>query len=84
MLDGVRGKDPAELAAFQDEVLGLRNEHLTRELERALTEYERVVVPWGALHLPAIEQAVLDWGFEETSRELHPLFGWTTIAAALL
>ena len=43
-----------------------------------------MVVPWGALHLPAIEQAVLSWGFAETSRELHPLFAWSTIAAALL
>jgi hypothetical protein len=84
IVDGVRGRDPAELAAFQAEILDLRNEHLARELERALTEYQRVVVPWGALHLPGIEQVVLGWGFEETSRELHPLFGWSTIAAALL
>jgi hypothetical protein len=84
ILAGVRGRDPAELAAFQSEILDLRNEHLTHELERALTEYQRVVVPWGALHLPGIEQVVLGWGFEETSHELHPLFGWSTIASALL
>jgi hypothetical protein len=84
LLAGVRGGDPAELAQLQAEILDLRNQNLTRELERALTEYRRVVVPWGALHLPAIEQTVLGWGFAETSRELHPLFGWSTIAAALL
>ena len=46
--------------------------------------YEHVIVPWGALHLPGIEQTVLSWGFAETSRELHPLFAWRTVIAALL
>ena len=40
-------------------------------------------MPWGALHLPAIEDAVLSWGFEETSRERHPLIDWRTVAAAV-
>jgi hypothetical protein len=53
------------------------------EIERALSEYERVIVPWGALHLPSVERTVLSWGFTETSRELHPLFAWRTVAAAL-
>jgi len=84
ILRGAREQGPERLAAFQNEVLGLRNEHLVKEIDRALGDYEHVVVPWGALHLPAIEQAVLSWGFAETSRELHPLFAWSTIAAALL
>ncbi len=80
---GVREQDPDDLATFEAEVLGMRNEHLVGEIEHALEEYQRVVVPWGALHLPAIEEAVLSWGFAETSRELHPLFEWRTVAAAL-
>jgi hypothetical protein len=82
ILAGARERGP-ELEAFQSEVLGLRNEHLVAEIERALPEFEHVVVPWGALHLPAIERAVLDWGFAETSRDLHPLFAWNTVVAAL-
>jgi hypothetical protein len=42
-----------------------------------------VVVPWGALHLPGIEEKVLAWGFAETAREQHPLFAWRTVIAAL-
>ncbi len=61
----------------------MRNAHLEGEIERALGEYEHVVVPWGALHLPSVEQTVLSWGFAETSRETHPLFAWSTVLAAL-
>jgi hypothetical protein len=83
ILRGARERGPEQLAVFEAEVLGLRNEHLMQEITRALPEYDHVVVPWGALHLPAIEEAVLGWGFTETSRELHPLFAWRTVAAAL-
>jgi hypothetical protein len=82
ILEGARERG-RELEIFQSEVLGLRNAHLVGEIERALPEFDHVVVPWGALHLPEIERAVLGWGFAETSRELHPLFAWRTVAAAL-
>jgi hypothetical protein len=80
---GMREHGPEEREAFFTEVVDLRNQHLAAEIERALRGYERVIVPWGALHLPGIEQTVLGWGFAETSRELHPLFAWRTVAAAL-
>jgi hypothetical protein len=83
ILRGAQERGPEQLAAFQAEVLGLRNEHLVKEIQRALGEYEHVVVPWGALHLPEIEKAVLSMGFSETSREQHPLFAWRTVVAAL-
>jgi hypothetical protein len=81
---GVQERDPAQTTAFFADVVERRNEHLVGEIERALHDYERIVVPWGALHLPGIERTVLSWGFTETSRERHPLFAWSTIAAALL
>lgn len=83
ILAAMRETDPEVLAAFQRDILDRRNEHLYGEIETALEDYERVVVPWGALHLPAVERTVTDWGFEETSRRLHPLISWGTILAAL-
>jgi hypothetical protein len=84
LLRGAR-EHPERSRAFFADVVDLRNEHLVGEIERALGEdYERVVVPWGALHLPGIEETVLSWGFAETSRETHPLFAWSTVFAALL
>jgi hypothetical protein len=84
ILHAARESDPEQGQAFFADVLDRRNEHLVGEIERALGEYERVVVPWGALHLPGIERTVLGWGYEETSRELHPLFAWRTVVAAVL
>ena len=80
---GAKEQGPEQLQAFQAEVVGLRNRHLVKEIEGAVGEFDHVVVPWGALHLPEIEQAVLAMGFAETSRELHPLFAWSTVLAAL-
>ena len=48
-----------------------------------MTEFEHVIVPWGALHLPDIEEAILADGFEPTARNRHRLLSWATIAAAL-
>jgi hypothetical protein len=84
VLHAARESTPEQGQAFFADVLDRRNEHLVQEIERALGEYEHVVVPWGALHLPGIERTVMDWGYEETSRELHPLFAWRTVIAAVL
>ena len=83
ILVAVRERGPEDLATFQRDVIDRRNAHLYDEIHAALEDYERVIVPWGALHLPAVENVVLGWGFEETSRTLHPLISWDTIAAAL-
>ena len=83
IVEGARELGPERSRAFFADVVDRRNEHLIGELERALGEYERVVVPWGALHLPGIEETVLSWGYVETSRVQHPLFAWSTVVAAL-
>jgi hypothetical protein len=83
ILRGMREQDTEQRLAFIADIVDRRNEHLVGEIERALREYERVVVPWGGLHLPSVERTVLSWGYAETSRELHPLFAWRTVAAAL-
>lgn len=61
-----------------------RNEHLLARLDEALAASERVVVPWGALHLPAIEAGLVARGFERTRAEEHRLLGWRGIAERLL
>jgi len=53
----------ARLAVVHD-VVGLRNAHVLGELDAALPEYRTVVIPWGALHMPGIQQALLERGFE--------------------
>lgn len=72
-----------QLAILEHDILTLRNERLLAEIERALEEYRNVVVPWGALHLPFIEAAILERGFEESQRRRHRLLSWMTVLAAL-
>jgi hypothetical protein len=38
-----------------EDILVLRNRRLTSEIESSLRDYRRVIVPWGAMHLPEIE-----------------------------
>jgi hypothetical protein len=38
-----------------DDILFARNQRLAAEIESSLKVYRRVIVPWGAMHLPEIE-----------------------------
>ncbi len=69
--------------AFRD-LIENRNSHLLDEIRTGLDDYQRIVVPWGALHLPGIEAAILDWGFELTASSQRRLTSYSTILGALL
>jgi hypothetical protein len=45
------------------DILDKRNQIVIRSLARSLVHYDTVVIPWGAMHMPAIEAAVLARGF---------------------
>ncbi|MCP3930462.1 MAG: TraB/GumN family protein, partial [Bacteroidetes bacterium] len=49
---------------LMDDILLKRNREVIRYLDNALGKYDTIVIPWGALHMPAIEKAVLDRGFK--------------------
>jgi hypothetical protein len=72
-----------QLAAVQHDILDMRNERLLAAVVLALGEYTNVIVPWGALHLPFIEGAIRERGFEESRRSRHRLLSWMTVLAAL-
>src|SRR5262249_46790640 len=56
--------DAAAGARILQDLIEKRNAHLVAELDAALPEHRSIVVPWGALHLPAIERALRERGFE--------------------
>ncbi|MEX2206334.1 MAG: TraB/GumN family protein [Myxococcota bacterium] len=66
------------------DLIARRNQHLVARLDEALADYARIVVPWGALHLPAIEAALLERGFVRTAAAQHRLLHWRGIAAKLV
>jgi len=69
-------------AAFRD-LIENRNAHLLGEIRIGLDDYRRIVVPWGALHLPGIENAILGWGFEQTASSQRRIIAYQTILSAL-
>jgi hypothetical protein len=73
----------ATQAAFRD-LIENRNAHLLDEIRAGLDDYHRIVVPWGALHMPGIEDAILGWGFEQTASSQRQITAYQTILAALL
>lgn len=75
---------PDLLQNLQYELIDHRNEQLLAQLFDAIDQYQRVVVPWGALHLPAIEAEVIDRGYTLETSEEHPLISWSALLAALL
>jgi hypothetical protein len=47
-----------------DDILDKRNAVVIDSMMRSLEYYDTIVIPWGAMHMPAIEAAVLELGFE--------------------
>lgn len=76
-------EEPEVIAAVEHDLFARRNEHLLGEIRAALPDFEHVVVPWGALHLPAIEAAILEEGFERGTSRRRRLLSWSTIGRAL-
>jgi len=73
----------ATQTAFRD-LIENRNAHLLDAIRAGLDDYDRIVVPWGALHLPGIEDAILGWGFEHTASSQRQIIAYQTILTALL
>lgn len=61
---------PGSDQIIMDDLIYKRNRSVLSYLPKALNHYDTVVIPWGALHMKGIEQAVVAKGFQlETSRE---------------
>jgi len=75
--------DAAASERVLHDILTLRNAHLIAELDAALAERNRIIVPWGALHLPEIERALVSRGFERRDERHRQLVRYGTLVGAL-
>jgi len=66
----------ADQELFWYDVIDLRNAVLIEHLEQAVLEAPVVVVPWGAAHLPAIEDELLSWGYAPGDERRYQLMRW--------
>jgi hypothetical protein len=54
---------PEWIAGVMTDILDKRNALVIDNMVRSLEYYDTVIIPWGAMHMPAIEAAVLKLGF---------------------
>lgn len=54
---------PERIAGVMFDILDKRNEVVIDSMLRTLKRYDTIIIPWGAMHMPAIEEAVLEQGF---------------------
>ena len=54
---------PERIAGVMTDILDKRNALVIDSLLRCLVRYDTIIIPWGAMHMPAIEEAVLEQGF---------------------
>ena len=59
-----------------DDILTARNHRLVEEIETSLKDYRRVVVPWGAMHLPEIESWLRERQFVQSGEIARKAFGF--------
>jgi hypothetical protein len=70
---------PEVFSGVMDDILYKRNEVVIDALQRSLDRYDTIVVPWGGMHMPAIEAAVLEQGFAPGDKKERLLFAFSTI-----
>jgi hypothetical protein len=75
--------DPAVIDAVVADVLDRRNEHLIAEVDQALGEFDSIVVPWGALHMPFLDAEVRKRGFEPVESRSIRLFRFGTVLSGV-
>ncbi len=72
----LRSLDSAAWLAISHDILERRNQHVVGELDAALPDYAVVVIPWGALHMPGIQQQLLERGFERVDAQQRLAAGY--------
>ncbi len=61
--------------AMQD-ILYSRNQRLVSEIEISLKDYRRIIVPWGALHLPGVESWLREREFVQSGEVERKAFAF--------
>jgi hypothetical protein len=70
-------QSPEEERAFLADAVHARNAALLDHLDASIAEFEEVVVPWGALHMPGIVRGLSRWGFRpEGPPRRHRILSW--------
>jgi len=75
---------PEMISGVMTDILYKRNAVVIDALHRSLVRYDTVVVPWGGMHMPAIESALLERGFVPGDKNERLLFAFSAIPFTVL
>jgi hypothetical protein len=75
---------PERIAVVMADILDKRNAVVIDSMVRTLKYYDTVIIPWGAMHMPAIEAAVLEQGFKPAVEQERLSLDFRTIPYAEL
>ncbi|MGA7826454.1 MAG: hypothetical protein WCA04_02255 [Geobacteraceae bacterium] len=70
---------PKMISGVMDDILYKRNAVVIDALYRSLDRYDTIVIPWGGMHMPAIESALLERGFVPGDKKERLLFAFSAI-----
>jgi len=70
---------PERIDGIMADILDKRNDAVIASMSKALRSYQTIIIPWGALHMPAIEAAVLEQGFAPGEKKERMSLDFRTI-----
>ena len=70
---------PERVDGIMADILDKRNDAVIASMSKALRSYQTIIIPWGALHMPAIEAAVLEQGFAPGEKKERMSLDFRTI-----
>ncbi|MEO6847954.1 MAG: hypothetical protein ABI443_10155 [Chthoniobacterales bacterium] len=56
---------------MMEDILDGRNTFILSKIEESMPGYSHIIVPWGAMHMPYLQQKLLEKGFHEIQRTDH-------------
>lgn len=68
-----------EFELFLREIVDKRNAHVLAEFDKRRADYDVIIIPWGGLHMPGLEEALIDRGFKIVSQEKRQVLKYQTI-----
>ena len=73
-----------DLKGVFDDILNKRNTRVLAEFDKRIGEYDTIVVPWGAQHMPGLEAALRERGFAVESQRMLAIARYQTIIDRLM
>ncbi len=72
-----------DMKIVMEDLVDKRNAKALAEFDKRLADYDTIFIPWGALHMPKLEQSLKERGFEVERQRMIPVAYYATILDAL-